>query len=131
MRVDGEALTFGAWTYDPENRTLRITGKGGHERVIPVEDNEARRILSNPDRYRPMMKVSYRTHSRKWKAAAEAAGIASKLPTPHAVRHYYATEAYAKCRDIRVVQDLLGHADYATTARYIGVDIERMRSAVS
>lgn len=131
MRVDGEALTFGAWEFDPEAATLKITGKGGHERVIPVSSRDAAHILTSPFRFKAMMNTSYRTHSRKWKQAAEAAGITSKLPTPHAVRHYYATQAYQKCKDIRVVQDLLGHADYGTTARYIGVDIERMRDAVS
>lgn len=130
MRVDGEALSFTGWRRG-KGQTLHITGKGGHERVIPVADPEAWAILSDPARFRPMMNTSYRTHSRKWKAAAEAARIESKMPTPHAVRHYYATEAYKRCKDIRVVQDLLGHADYGTTARYIGVDIERMRDAVT
>ncbi|WP_420381693.1 tyrosine-type recombinase/integrase [Novosphingobium sp.] len=131
MRVDGEALSFDGWARRDATQTLHITGKGGHERTVPVTDPVAWSILSDPDRYLPMMKLSYRTHSRNWKRAVEAAQIGSKLPTPHAVRHYYATQAYAKCKDIRVVQDLLGHADYGTTARYIGVDIERMRSAVS
>lgn len=133
MRVDVEALSFTSWVPrdGPQGKLLAIRGKGGHERVIPVEDELAWSILTDNDRSAAMRKTSYRTHLRNWQGAIQRAGITSKLPTPHAIRHLYATQAYAKCRDIRVVQELLGHSDIATTARYIGADIERMRHALS
>ena len=67
--------------------------------------------------------ISYEGHLKRWQRGVGLARITSKLPTPHAVRHLYATEAYARCRDLTIVRDLLGHADINTTARYIGVDM--------
>lgn len=130
MRVDVEALSFEAWEI-VGHKLLRVRGKGGHERVIPVEDEEAWAVLLDPERINPMRRLSYSAHLKRWKKATSRAGITSRLPTPHAIRHYYATQAYARCKDIRVVQELLGHSDIATTARYIGADMDTLRAAVS
>jgi integrase/recombinase XerD len=129
MRVDVEALSFTAW--EPlDGKLLKVTGKGGHERTIPITSSEAWAILTDPEKANPMRRLSYSAHRKRWKKAVDRAGIASKLPTPHAIRHYYATQAYARCKDIRIVQELLGHSDIGTTARYIGADMSQLRAAV-
>lgn len=132
LRVDVEALRSDALEWRPESRTLKVTGKGGHERVIPVERPETIALLNDPERLKAMRGISYSWHLKKWMDRVDKLGIASLKPTPHAVRHYYATRAYAKSgRNLKVVQELLGHADISTTARYLGVDVETMRSAVT
>lgn len=127
MRVDVEALeTAGECEWVPDLNEVWITGKGGHQRKVPVKDAHG---LAGCQAY--AKRVPYHTHLARWNEGVKALGITSKRPTPHAVRHLFATKAYAKCRDLLVVRDLLGHADVSTTAGYIGVDMEKMREAVS
>lgn len=127
MRVAEEALNPVAWQADLFKNQLRVTGKGGHERVIPVRD--AAKLVSL---LRLARGVSYSAHLKRWTKGVADLGIDSKLPTPHSIRHLFATRAYAKSgKNIRVVQELLGHADPGTTARYIGVDMEELREAIS
>jgi site-specific recombinase XerD len=132
MRVEREALNGDAWTWDPEAKLLRITGKGGHQRVVPVERLLTIDLLNDPKRLRAMRKLSYSGHLKRWQLAVERLRITSLKPTPHAVRHYYATRAYERSgRNLRVVQELLGHSDINTTARYLGVDLDELRRAVA
>lgn len=126
LRVDKEALTDANLevtvgdTYD----TLRVIGKGGHERFIPVVDPAGRALLASSDRLGEMRGVPHRTHLKRWVKGVSTLGITTKLATPHAVRHMYATETYRKSGgDLVMVQELLGHADPATTARYLQVDL--------
>lgn len=131
MRVEREALSSTSWTWDPASKLLRITGKGGHERVVPVEREQTVELLNNEEALRRMRRVSYSGHLKRWQLAVERLRITSLKPTPHAVRHYYATRAYhASGKNLRVVQELLGHSDINTTARYLGVDLDELRSAV-
>lgn len=137
MRVDVEALSFTSWEWSPEEKTLKITGKGGHERVIPVERPGTIELLGDKDRLDRLRRLSYSGHMKRWDLALKSlekkdAGIKSRRPTPHAVRHHYATRAYeASGRDLAVVQALLGHADINTTAGYIGLQVEDLRRAVA
>lgn len=126
LRVEVEALSPGACSWEDDRVT--VTGKGGHQRVVPFPPGLGAGLRSIQQQ---ASRVPYATHLARWNRGVKALGISSRLPTPHAVRHLYATKAYAKCKDLMVVKELLGHADVATTAGYIGVDMERMRDAVS
>ncbi len=134
LRVSIEALAEGGLEVlpgpdtggeTPGYATLRITGKGGHERLIPVVSHEARDILTGlSGRLHNLRRLAYRTHLDRWAKGVKALGIKSRLATPHAVRHGYATNALARSGgNLSMVQELLGHADPATTARYLHTDL--------
>lgn len=128
LRVKVEALSDVSLTLieqeDADFDYLRIIGKGGHERTVPVVDPEARAILKDPARIRAIRSLRYKTHLKYWTVAVVKCGIKSKLPTPHAARHSYAVRVYRHLgNDLRATQELLGHADPGTTATYLEVDI--------
>jgi integrase len=132
LRVEREALNGEALRWDPSRKLLHVTGKGSHERVIPVERPEAVALLNSPERMSAVRRLGYGGHLKRWNLALSRLRVESLKPTPHAVRHYYATRAYAKSgHNLRVVQELLGHADINTTARYLGVNPDDMRLAVA
>lgn len=123
MRVEVEALSPDAITYG--ETSLKVIGKGGHERMIPVTNSAL--VYGWLEQAR---KVPYATHLDRWNKAVAECGVQSKMPTFHAIRHLYATQAYHRSgKNLRVVQELLGHANIATTAGYIGVDLEELRHA--
>jgi site-specific recombinase XerC len=115
-------------TYD----VLHVTGKGGHERLIPVVDPEGRALLKDPERLQQMRAISYSGHRQRWQKAVATVGVQSRLATPHAVRHGYASEALEKSGgNLVMVQELLGHADPATTARYLSVNLAAKAKALT
>lgn len=140
MRVEVEALSFDAVRVIPPSgcaarpvgaSSVRVAGKGGHERIIPVAAPLGL-LLSDPERTHPMRRLSYGGHLKRWNKAlfGVQGAVIGKRDTPHAIRHLYATEAYARSGgNLHVVRELLGHADINTTARYIGIDEEAMRRA--
>lgn len=99
---------------------LLVQGKGGHERLIPLDP----RI-----EWLGEHQGDYTTHLKRLKQACKGARV--KPFTFHALRHKFATDAYHRSnRNLKVVQQLLGHSDISTTARYIGVDMDDMREAM-
>lgn len=122
MRVDVEALDWDAWGHHAEG-LLRITGKGGHEREVPVSDNLLTTIRERAELVKQMRRTPYNTHYKRLREIDPQLGF-------HDVRRWYATEAYKRSgKDLRVVQELLGHADVSTTAGYVGVSMEDLRNA--
>ncbi len=126
---------------------LMIRGKGGRERLVPLSD-PARTAISA---YRTLLVTIQPTHStssflfpadsesghltrqafaRDLKAAAAAAGLATKTISPHVLRHAFASHLLQNGADLRVVQELLGHADVSTTQIYTHVLDERMKAMV-
>lgn len=125
-------------------RTLRVTGKGQRERLVPVGAPamdavnayraQVRAQLLRPDGRdkgrlllsrtgRPLERVAVWQIVRRW---AEAAGV--RGCHPHMLRHSFATHLLSGGADLRVVQELLGHADIGTTQIYTHVDQRRLKS---
>ncbi len=123
---------------DPLGETVRVTGKGSKERIIPV-GNIALEAISH---YRHLAKVEkealFINKSRKRLSATAVWQMLKKylreagLPTtlsPHALRHSFATHLLDRGADLRSVQSLLGHASLTTTQIYTHVTTERLKAA--
>lgn len=118
----------------PPPETLRITGKGGKTRIVPVLPAVAQALTE----YVRMLPYSVSPHEpvfrgrtgRPLGARAVQATVARLrgglgLPasaTPHALRHSFATHLLGAGADLRSIQELLGHASLSTTQRYADVD---------
>lgn len=126
-------------------RFMRVVGKGGKERLVPIsqravgelelwfDDRRQMRIKPGEDDY---VFLNRRGHhlTRTMilimvKRLGEAAGIKKNL-SPHTLRHSFATALLRGGADLRVIQVLLGHADIATTEIYTHMDDESLRQAV-
>lgn len=128
-----------------KERFMRVVGKGGKERLVPIsqravgelelwfDDRRRMRIKPGEDDY---VFLNRRGHhlTRTMilimvKRLGEAAGIKKTL-SPHTLRHSFATALLRGGADLRVIQVLLGHADIATTEIYTHMDDESLRQAV-
>jgi len=122
---------------------VNVTGKGGHQRLIPVYGEACRAIDryledlrgeltpgDGRDRGRLLLSRSGRPLERVavWqivKRQARAAGL--RDVHPHTLRHSFATHLVAGGADLRVVQELLGHSNIRTTQMYTHVDSSRLK----
>ncbi|WP_136634674.1 tyrosine recombinase XerC [Pseudooceanicola onchidii] len=122
----------------PLGDTLRITGKGGKERIVPVIAPARRAVEAYldilPHILEPGMPIfravrggalSPRTVQKVVAQARMALGLPSSA-TPHAMRHSFATHLLSAGGDLRSIQDLLGHASLSTTQVYTAVDTARL-----
>lgn len=105
-------------------------GKGGHQRSVPAHPRVL--ALDLPDRGPCWINARGRPYSRNSVCHAtrehlHALGIQSSL---HKLRVRFGTSTHNACRDLRVVQELLGHASVRTTQLYVEVDDDRYREAV-
>jgi integrase/recombinase XerD len=126
---------------DLARRTVRCLGKGSKERVVPVGRVAARALDAWLVRGRPALAptepalfVNQRgrrlTRQGGWKILkqhAESVGLGAVV-SPHVLRHSFATHLLEGGADVRVVQELLGHASVATTQVYTLVSTARLRS---
>lgn len=111
--------------------TAYVRGKGGHERTIPVVNQQARAILVDQRRMDAIRAVPYATHLWRWNEGLFALGIKSRLATPHSLRHKYGTEALERSGgNLVLVQELLGHANPGTTAQYLHVSMDDKAKAL-
>jgi site-specific recombinase XerD len=124
-----EAANLEIKAIDGANQRLRIVGKGNRERLVPIPTpvlDDLRRLWCHHRHPRWMFPNRRRTGpiniSVLAKTFAEAVSDAGEnrdpRPTPHVLRHSYATRLLENGVDIRVVQMLLGHASIGTTTRY-------------
>lgn len=122
---------------------VRVFGKGGKERVVPIGRSVIGAVSvylhtmrSELDRGRSRGRVLLNARGQPlsrvgaWgivKRAAKRAGITKRV-TPHTLRHSFATHLLEGGADLRAVQEMLGHADLSTTQIYTHVDREYLRS---
>ncbi|MCX7868401.1 MAG: tyrosine recombinase XerC [Terrimicrobiaceae bacterium] len=123
---------------DPIAENIRVMGKGGKQRVVPVGEPALEAI----SRYRAAASVhsgplfinksrrrlSCRAVDAAMKKHLAAAGLPADI-TPHKLRHTFATHMLDAGADLRSVQELLGHASLSTTQIYTHVTAERLRRA--
>lgn len=141
LRVS-EAVSLDRQSVDLENRLVRCIGKGSKERIVPVgrEAVEAlRRYLARgrphlDRRHRPELFLNAQggplTRAGAFlilRRLAEKAGLEPERIHPHLLRHSFATHLLEGGADLRSVQEMLGHADLATTELYTHVSDRRRR----
>jgi len=124
--------------------TVKLKGKGGKERVVPIGSFAVAAVNDYLVRSRPtLLKVSTQkalflnqrggrlSRQSAWNLvakAAERAGLSDQV-TPHSMRHSFATHLLDGGADIRVVQELLGHSSVTTTQIYTLVTIDHLRES--
>jgi integrase/recombinase XerC len=133
-------------------RTVRVRGKGGKERMVPfngataeairamLDDHRdapeprARKVGPGPGRARPREalfrnqrggRLGTRSVDRIVRRYAREAAVSQGI-SPHALRHTFATHLLRAGADLRVIQELLGHAQLSTTQRYTHLDVRRL-----
>ena len=141
LRVS-EAMGLEKSAVDLENRIVRVHGKGGKDRLVPLgrpAAEAARRYLAlgRPQldrRYRPELFLNARGGALTRAGAflilrrlAERAGLEPERVHPHLLRHSFATHLLEGGADLRSVQEMLGHADLGTTERYTHISDRRRR----
>ncbi len=125
---------------DLEEGSVRVTGKGRKERIALVGSHAQGAIRlylkesgtkEGTGRKTPLFTgrqgapISQRTIQRIVKTYTKKSGI-DKRPTPHTLRHSFATHLLDAGVDLRVIQEMLGHASLSTTQRYTKVSIKRL-----
>jgi integrase/recombinase XerD len=129
---------------DSEITTIRVKGKGGKERVVPIGRFGLIAVNDYLTRSRPTLSkvltqralfLNQRggrlTRQSAWSIVANRAARAglAEVVTPHSMRHSFATHLLDGGADIRVVQELLGHASVTTTQIYTLITIDRLRES--
>jgi integrase/recombinase XerD len=145
LRVS-ELVALPATAARRDERMLIVRGKGGKERLVPL-NKQAKRAMSE---YLELRATAERDAKSKWlfpsfgeqghltrqhfarelKALGQACGIRSERLSPHVLRHAFASHLLHNGADLRVVQTLLGHADISTTQIYTHVLEERLKALV-
>ncbi|KAA0968279.1 tyrosine recombinase XerC [Aureimonas fodinaquatilis] len=138
LRISEALSLSGTDLADSQARSMRIRGKGGRERLVPLlpviheATQEYRRIcpyaltgdqpLFRGTRGGPLRPQIVQAEMRKLRGLL---GLPESA-TPHALRHSFATHLLAAGGDLRTIQELLGHASLSTTQAYTGVDGARL-----
>lgn len=148
LRVS-ELVTLPLGAVTGERRMLLVRGKGGKERLVPLGEPARAAIhlyLSVRARFLPRIDraqrflfpsrsneghLTRRRVAQMMKDLAVRAGVDPAKLSPHVLRHAFASHLVANGADLRSVQQLLGHADIATTQIYTHVQDERLRRLVA
>ena len=135
-------------TADGEITTLKLRGKGSKERIVPLGSFATKAISDYVVRIRPALssksskpsaalflnsrggRISRQSAWQMVLDSAKAAGVTEHV-SPHVFRHSYATHLLDGGADIRVVQELLGHASVTTTQIYTLITIDKVRETYS
>jgi site-specific recombinase XerD len=137
----GEVVQISLEDVDLPNRQLLVHGKGAKQRIVPLTTSaveaiqqylphrpatQSRRLFVN-DRGAPLRG---QVINQTLEEILQNAGLAGQGITPHKLRHTFATQLIQNGVDVRTVQELLGHADLGTTARYLHSDVRTKLAAV-
>jgi len=134
-----ELVSLDIGDIDTADGTVRVTGKGSKDRIVPVGSFackavndwlKARGNMANPDEQAVFTgtrgaRISPRTVQAQVKYRAVEAGLPQRV-YPHLFRHSFATHLLESSRDLRGVQELLGHADISTTQVYTHLDFQHL-----
>jgi integrase/recombinase XerD len=138
-----EAVGLDVDDIDLEQGSVRLLGKGSKERIVPLGRYAREAVTAYTVRSRPPLALKGKgtpalflnqrggrlSRQSAWKAihaAAERADLGGKV-SPHTLRHSFATHLLDGGADVRVVQELLGHASVTTTQIYTMVTVQRLR----
>ncbi len=135
--LDRDSIDFDA-------ETVRVRGKGGKERIVPLGEPAQRAVARYLERARPALvsdprevallvsksgrRLSPSDVTRRLGRWVSEAAIAGRV-SPHALRHSFATHMLEGGADLRSIQELLGHASISTTQIYTRVEPGRLREA--
>lgn len=136
-----ECATLRECDLDTQEKTIRVVGKGGHERVIPFENKVAKAL----DRYR-LVRGSLKNKEERFFRSRNGGGMSrnaiyervrtnarrariQKRVSPHRLRHTFATHLIKAGAQLRHVQELLGHRWITSTQVYLHVTAQDLRNA--
>jgi integrase/recombinase XerD len=131
---------------DRRSGLVRVTGKGGRERIVPLGEPALAALDAYFDDARPALLgnaecdavflsrrgrgMTRQNFFERLRGLALRAGIPAERVSPHVLRHAFATDLLEGGADLRVVQTMLGHADLSTTQIYTHVQRARLRETV-
>lgn len=147
-----ELITLEVTSLNFDSEAVRVEGKGGRTRLVPLGEHAARALTDYLARGRPALDTArpgagavqalflsksgrrlgtsdVRRRLRVWARLALAQAPALAGAHPHALRHSFATHLLDGGADLRAIQELLGHATISTTQVYTRVESARLRSA--
>ncbi len=140
-----ELVTLTCDSLDFDAEQVRVEGKGGRTRIVPVGEHAVAALRAYLDRARPALvagegpeRALFLSRSgrplqtsdvrRRLRVWARAAGLQGGI-SPHALRHSFATHLLDGGADLRAIQELLGHSSISTTQIYTRVESARLRTA--
>jgi site-specific recombinase XerD len=124
-----EAVDLTLADVDWEQELVRVRGKGGKERVVPLGEEAAYQLRRYLEDARPQL-ARGATNALFLSArgrALDTSTLRRVLPNPHRLRHAFATHLLEGGADLRTIQELLGHSSLSTTQVYSHVDAKRLR----
>jgi len=132
-----ELTGLGVGDIDRESRLIRVLGKGGKERIVPLGRQAARAVDAYLDERREPAPVEpFLLNARGGRLTGRSVArivdrylvklATMKKVSPHTLRHTFATHLLEGGADLRAIQELLGHASLSTTQKYTHVSIDRL-----
>ena len=124
-----EAVGLDLGDVDFEQELVRVRGKGGKERIVPLGEEAAHVVARYLREARPALArgandaLFLSTRGRR----LDTSTLRRLLPHPHRLRHSFATHLLEGGADLRTIQELLGHSSLSTTQVYSHVDARRLR----